>query len=118
MHSSPTLTWAVVRSRAAVLVLSVVVSIMGALCLFYVLFCLALCLFNLNSYFDREEGDTHTHTHTETDRQRQREGEYALLFWSSWCLCDCYCSVALSHGAMVGLQCMIVVFPYHTYFFR
>ena len=94
--------------------LSVVVSIMGALCLFYVLFCLALCLFNFNSYFDGEEGDTHT----ETDRQRQREGEYALLFWSSWCLCDCYCSVALSHGAMVGLQCVIVVFPYHTYFFR
>ena len=73
MHSSPTLTWAVVRSRAAVLVLSVVVSIMGALCLFYVLFCLALCLFNLNSYFDREEGDTHTHTHTHRNRQTETE---------------------------------------------
>ena len=72
MHSSPTLTWAVVRSRAAVLVLSVVVSIMGALCLFYVLFCLALCLFNLNSYFDGEEGDTHTHTQKQTDRDRER----------------------------------------------
>ena len=28
---------------------------------------------------------------------------------SSWCSCDCYCSVT-----RVGLQFVIVVFPYHT----
>ena len=28
---------------------------------------------------------------------------------------DCYCSVALPHGALVGLQCVIVVFPDHTH---
>ena len=29
--------------------------------------------------------------------------------------CYCICSVALPHGAMFGLQCVIVVFPDHTH---
>ena len=34
------------------------------------------------------------------------------LLWD----CDSQCSVALPHGAGVGLQCLIVVFPDHNYF--
>ena len=30
--------------------------------------------------------------------------------------CDGWCSVALPHCAVVGLQCEIVVFPEHTHF--
>ena len=29
--------------------------------------------------------------------------------------CDCYCSVALPHGAVTGLQCVIVILPNHTH---
>ena len=38
-----------------------------------------------------------------------------LLFWMS---CYCKCPVALPHGAWVGLQFVIVVFPDHTHFLR
>ena len=31
--------------------------------------------------------------------------------------CDCQCSVALPRGSLVGLQCVIAVFPDNTHYF-
>ena len=46
---------------------------------------------------------------------RERAGCFAFVIF--WMYCYSKCSMALPHGAMGGMQCMIVVFPDHTHLF-
>ena len=41
--------------------------------------------------------------------KEERAGCFALIVFLMSCSCDCWCFLALPRGAVVGLQCVIVV---------
>ena len=45
--------------------------------------------------------------------EEEKAGCFAFIVLQMYCYCKCY--VALPQGAVVGLQYVIVVFPYHTH---
>ena len=77
---------------------------MGVLCLVLVLLCITWCPFFFCNHLDREE----------------RAGYFTLIVFLTYLLTyllmsyDCYCSVALPHGA-VGWSAVALVFPDHTH---
>ena len=79
--------YAAVRSRAVVLLLLIhcvmfLPLFVGVLCLVIVLLCITWCLFCFCNHINEEE----------------RAGCFTLIIFLV--SCDCYCFVALSHGAM------------------
>ena len=53
------------------------------------------------------------------EREREREGERerddGFILFAYLVYFDCYCSVAFLVVALVSLQCLILVCPYHTH---
>ena len=68
------------------------VYVLGCSVFVFVLVCITLCPFSCSNHLKEED----------------------FVFIVSPMSCHFICSVALPHGAMVGLQCVIVVFPDHT----